>query len=240
MPEYKSSPIIVALDKLSREDAIKTIKELGRSVWGYKISTLAFEKNYNIFEEIRKEVGSVNIFLDLIFSGPPTAIRDNIVACLDLDVRFISVNFTSGVRGVKAAVETSRIAKILVYSIDSSLSVTDINFIYNTPFRYIQTFKGAQMVEESGAYGLYCAAHELEFISHPDFAEVKDIPKVVVGVRPKWYKDKGVHQFVMTPREAMQRGGTKTKLVIGSPITEAKNKLKAVERIHEDISGVGN
>lgn len=236
MPEYKSSPIIVALDRMSKEEAIEIMKELGRSVWGYKLSRLANVPG--IFEEIQDKAGSVNLFIDQILSGPPSAIRENIQDYLHPSVRFVSVNFTSGIKGIKAAVEAGRILKILVYSIDSSLSITDINFIFNTPFRYIQAFKAAQMVKESGAYGLHCAAHELDFLAHPDFAEIKSIPKIVVAIRPEWFEDKGVHEFVMTPREAMAKGAE--KLVIGEPITKAKDKLGAVKRIMEGISSVGN
>ena len=233
MSNYQSNPIIVAIDKMNKQEAIETMKELGRSVFGYKISSLILYEGHGIFNEIHEEVGSVNLFVDLILSGPAEKIRGEILPCLNPDVRFISVNFTSGVKGIRAAVGASKIAKILVYSIDSSLSAMDIGFIFNTPFRYIQTFKAAKMVREAGAYGLYCAAHELEFLSHPDFTEIRGMPIVAVGVRPKWFKDKGVHEFVMTPAEAMARGAT--KLVIGSPITKARNKLKAVEKIMEEI-----
>jgi orotidine-5'-phosphate decarboxylase len=230
------NPIIVALDRMEKEKAIEIMEELGREVWGYKLDALIIENGTtNLFREIEDRVGFVNLFVDLRFSGPPKAIRQSIIKCLHPNVSFVSVNFTSGVQGIKVAAETSRTSRVLVYSLDSSLSITDVNFIFNTPFRYIQSFKAAQMVKEAGAHGLYLAASELEFLSHPDYHEViKDIPEIVaVGIRPKNYSDKGVHKFVMTPAQAFERGAT--KVVIGSPITKARNRLRAVRKILKEI-----
>jgi orotidine-5'-phosphate decarboxylase len=229
------NPIIVALDRMQKEEAIKIIEELGREVWGYKLDALVIEHGISLFREIENRVGIVNLFVDLRFSGPPRAIRQSVIACLHPSVAFVSVNFTSGVQGIRAAAETGRTSRVLVYSLDSSLSITDVNFIFNMPFRYIQSFKAAQMVKEAGAHGLYLAASELEFLSHPDYHEViKDIPEIVaVGIRPKNYPDRGVHKFVMTPAEAISRGAT--KVVIGSPITKARNKLRAVSKILKEI-----
>ena len=56
---------------------------------------------------------------------------------------------------------------------------------------------------------------------------------VTPGVRPE-DADSNDQYRISTPREAIKRGAD--YIVIGRPITQAKNPQEALEKIHKDIS----
>lgn len=225
------NPIIVALDRMDKEETIASMKELGRSVWGYKLSALLIQEGVGVIKEIEKGVGSVNLFVDIQLIGIPRFMQEMALMLSQPGVRFISCNAASGPEGIRAAVGKAMISRVLVGSILSSLSITDVKFLFDTTFREIKTYEFARMALECGASGIYCSAEELQFLSH--YPEIQKIDKIVVGIRPEWYQDPGDHRSVVTPNVAMKLGAT--FLVIGSPITKAKNKKEAVEKILSEI-----
>lgn len=236
MPDYPSNPIIVALDRAGKDGAIEIIKELGKNVWGYKLGALLLRNGTALLDEIRGKIGSVNLLIDLQLTGTPDFIKEviEIYSPYSGEVRYIVINANSGSPGIKAAIETAKISQILVGSVLDSLSLYDVKYIYNTDFPEEKTFQFAKMAKEEKARGICCPVRDLEILSH--YPEFKNFTKIVYGLRQKGDKNWGTHKYVMTPREAMERGAT--KLVIGSPITKAKDKLGAVKRIMEEISGV--
>ncbi len=68
------NPIIVALDGMNKEEVIATIQELGRKVWGYKLSALLFKEGTGLLDEIQKITGALNLVIDLQFIGTPNVI----------------------------------------------------------------------------------------------------------------------------------------------------------------------
>jgi orotidine-5'-phosphate decarboxylase len=233
------NPIIVALDMLDKKEAIKTIKELeeGKMVWGYKLSTQLFAEGIRLLDEIEGSVGSVNLLIDLQFIGTPKFIEDSVRLFCRPAVRFIVCNAAAGPTAIRRAVATAHLStKILVGSSLSSLSLADIRFIFGAINREAKADDFTAMTRETKAAGLYCAAEELEHLSHQP--EKKDIPMTAaVAIRPDSYLDKGEHVFTLTPNQAMERGAR--FLVIGGPITELqgwddpkpRTKTEAVERI---------
>ncbi|MFH1780970.1 MAG: orotidine 5'-phosphate decarboxylase / HUMPS family protein, partial [Candidatus Nealsonbacteria bacterium] len=225
------NPIIVALDGMTKEETIACMHELGKSVWGYKLSGLIIKEGMNAIHEIKTNVGLVNLFIDLQLVGIPRFMREitSMLSCPE--VRFISCNAASGPEGIRASVEKAYTSRVLVGSILSSLGIADVKFIFDTPYREIKTYEFTRMAMECGAGGIYCSAEELQFLSH--YPETKKIEKIVVGIRPEWYPDLGDHKVVVTPKVAMGLGAN--FLVIGSPITKAQNKKEAAEKILSEI-----
>ncbi|MBI2626424.1 MAG: orotidine 5'-phosphate decarboxylase [Candidatus Nealsonbacteria bacterium] len=228
-----SNPIIVALDKAGKDGAIEIIKELGREVWGYKLGALLFRHGISLLDDIQKEIGSVNLFIDLEFAGNPDFIAEVITACslYSANISYIVVNAAAGPPGIKAAVDNARISKILVGSVIDSLTIYDIKYIYGTDFPEEKTLQFAKMAKAESANGIYCSSRDLETLSH--YPELENLTKIVYGVRPKWDLNHGSHKYVMTPKEVMKRGAT--KFVIGSTIRDAKGRVKAVRKILKEI-----
>ena len=230
--DHIGNPIIVALDSAGKDGAVQIIKELGRSVWGFKLGVLLLQHGTSLIDEIREKVGSVNLFVDLEFTGTPDFIREavSIYSLYASDISYVVVNASSGPEGIRAAVETVKIPRVLVGSVLDSLRIGDVNLVYGSYFREEKTLQFAKMAREEGAYGIYCSVKDLEFLSQ--YPELNDFTKIVYGVRPKWDKDHGTHKYVMTPKEAMLRGAT--KFVIGGTIRKAEDKVKAAERIRKE------
>ncbi len=155
-------------------------------------------------------------------------------------MRFIVCNAAAGTLAIRKAVATACISQILVGSSLSSLGVADINLIFGTPHREIKAYEFAILTRETKAYGLFCAAEELDYLSRQ--SGLRGIPMIAVAIRPDSYPDKGEHTFTLTPNQAMERGAT--FLVIGDPITKLQNwidpkpqsKTEAVERILAEIN----
>lgn len=227
------NPIIVALDRAGKDGAIEIIKELGREVWGYKLGALLLKHGVPLLEEIRKEAGSVNLFIDLQFTGTPEFITEaiNTYSLYSTEVSYIVVNASAGPPGIKAAVDTAKLSKILVGSVIDSLSIYDIKYIYGTDFPEEKTLQFAKMALAEKAHGIYCSSRDLEVISH--YPDLRNLTKIVYGVKPCWDNDPGTHKYLMTPQEAMERGAT--KFVIGGAIRDAKDRIKTVKKMLKEI-----
>lgn len=231
--ERLGNPIIIALDGYSKEGAIDVIKDLGRSVWGFKLGALLLQHGTSLIGEIREKIGSVNLMVDLQFTGTPDFIKEAVLiySLYAGDVRYVVVNANSGPEGIRAAVDVAKISRILVGSVIDSLRMSDVNLLYGTCFREEKTLQFAKIAKEEGAEGIYCSVKDLEFIS--SYPEFEKFTKIVYGVRPEGDLDKGIHKYIMTPGEALKRGAT--KFVLGGTIRRAKDKKKAVEKILRDI-----
>jgi len=70
------NPIIAALDDMGKQEIIDTIKELGRKVWGYKLSAAMLEEGVSLLKDIEEQAGAVNLFIDLQLSGTPEFIKE--------------------------------------------------------------------------------------------------------------------------------------------------------------------
>ncbi len=229
-----ANPIIVALDKAGKDGAIEIVRELGRSVWGFKLGALLLDpKSPHILEMIRDEIGSVNLFVDLQFTGTPEFVGEAIAEYLPYygDIRYIVVSAVSGRPGIRRAVEACHISHVVVGSVLDSLPESEVHDIFGPYSREELALRFARMAKDMGARGFYCSVKDLEFLSQ--YEELKDFPKIVYGVRPNWHKDAGTHQYTMTPAEAIRCGAM--KFVIGAPIREAENKQATVMEILKEV-----
>lgn len=194
-----------------------------------------------MIDEIRKEVSksigtsdvSLNLLVDLELVGTPDFIREaiSVFSPYSSFIRYIVVNANSGPEGIKAAVETTRLSKILVGSALDSLRRSDVNLLHGTYIREEVAFRFALMAQDEGAFGLYCSSKDSTYLSQ--YSELKDFKRVVYGVRPKWDTDHGTHKYVETPKQVMERGAS--NFVLGSTIRKAKNRTKAVKKILEEL-----
>ena len=80
---------------------------------------------------------------------------------------------------------------------------------------------------KAGVDGIVCSGHELEAIK--GVRGSKKLIKVVPGIRPTGYTEKDDQKRKITTNEALKAGAD--YLVIGRPITQSKNILKALEQI---------
>jgi orotidine-5'-phosphate decarboxylase len=82
------------------------------------------------------------------------------------------------------------------------------------------------LAEQAGIDGVVCSPHELSLVTKRE-----SLLSITPGIRLKDSNDD--QNRVMTPNDALKQGAN--FLVIGRPITEAKNIKKALLEIHNSI-----
>ena len=95
-----------------------------------------------------------------------------------------------------------------------------------------QVVRLAKLTQDCGLGGVVCSAKEIGPIRTacgPDFK------LIVPGIRPAWAA-KGDQKRVMTPRDAVLAGAD--VLVIGRPITQAKDPVEAAQKIAVELEGL--
>ncbi len=120
-----------------------------------------------------------------------------------------TVNPSSGVKSLKAAVENRGDCKVVVATVNTSLSDEDCLRIYSrTRAQQVRIF--AEMAAEAGADAIIVGGWEC--------GTVKDLPLEIygAGIRPHWYGDTGDNTQTVTPTEAVAGGAN--KIIIGGPV----------------------
>ena len=120
-----------------------------------------------------------------------------------------TVNPSSGIKSLKAAVENRGDCKVVVATVNTSLSDEDCHRIYDRS-RDQQVRIFAEMAAEAGADAVIVAGWEVGI--------VKDLPLEIyaAGIRPSWYGDFGDNTDAVTPTYAISNGAN--KIIIGGPV----------------------
>ena len=202
--------IIVALDGISEERALKIAKELRGLVWGFKVNDLLFE-NGAIIKKLKK-FGKV--FADAKLHDIPNTVANSVVKLSKAGADIITIHASGGTEMMKAAKSGSGKSKIIAITVLTSSKKAD-NFL-----------KLVKDAEKASIDGVVCSAHELKYIKKP-------LIKIVPGIRPDWYNSKDDQNRTSTPQEAINWGAD--FIVIGRPILNSSNPRKAVLRILEEL-----
>lgn len=120
-----------------------------------------------------------------------------------------TVNPSSGMKSLKAAVENRGDSKVVVATVNTSLSDEDCARIYSrTRAEQVRIF--AEMAAEAGANAVIVGGWECHL--------VRDLPLEIyaAAVRPYWYGNAGDNTNTVTPADAINRGAH--KIIIGGPV----------------------
>lgn len=207
----KKNQIIVALDGISTDKALRIAKLLKGRAWGFKVNDLLFD-SVSIIKRL-KNFG--NVFADAKLYDIPNTVANSVARLSNAGADMITVHAAGGKEMMQAAVSKAGKSKII--------AVTVLTSFLNTKETISQVLQYAKQAQASGAHGIVCSGHEL--------ASLKKIKllKIVPGIRPDWYGKKDDQKRTMTPKEAIERGAD--FLVIGRPITEAKDPRGAIQKI---------
>ncbi|MEQ1763935.1 MAG: orotidine-5'-phosphate decarboxylase [Pyrinomonadaceae bacterium] len=238
-PKPAKDRIIVALDVPTPTDAISIVEELSGSVGAFKVGLQLFTSAGRDFVGKLVNTGS-RIFLDLKFHDIPNTVARASVEAARLGVWMFNVHASGGgemmrqaVDEVTEACEREGINRPLIIAVTVLTSSNDdtlkeIGIVNETQ---PQVLKLAELTAECGLDGVVASPLEIE----PIRARIasKEFVIVTPGIRPA-SATKDDQKRVMTPAEAVQVGAD--HLVIGRPITSARDRLKAVEQIVEEIT----
>ena len=224
--------IIVPLDVSTIEDAIALVEKLPEvSFW--KVGLELFVSSGPEILRFLKERNK-HIFLDLKFHDISNTVAGACRAATKYGVDLITVHATAGRRALAAAVEAvgtedSR-PKLLAITLLTSLNSRDLAFDLKISLELPEyALQMALLAKESGIDGAVCSpqeASQLREVCGDDFL------LICPGVRPTW-AEKGDQKRFMTPTQAIKAGAN--FLVIGRPITAAKEPVEALKKVCAEL-----
>lgn len=236
MTDLKSR-IIVALDVETAAAARSIVAELKGSVGAFKVGLQLFTSVGPEF--VRELVGSdINIFLDLKFHDIPNTVAKASVETARLGVWMFNVHVAGGsemmrqaVREVDEACASENIEPPLI------IGVTVLTSSNDETMREIgigggtedQVVRLARLASECGLDGVVASPHETGIVKNA--IGRKDFLVVAPGIRATFATGDD-QKRVTTLREACALGSD--YVVIGRPITQAKDRLAAVEMLIRD------
>lgn len=228
--------IIFPLDVHSLKEAKEYILSLSGHVGMFKVGLELFIRSGPEIVRFIKASGSVGVFLDLKLHDIPATVLRAMESIADLGVTFTTVHCGESARMLEAAVAGSggRVG-VLGVTVLTSVSDDDICAAGFRPEFFSDmsrlVVKKAVMAKEAGCAGVVCSGLEVEMIKKN---LGKDFVAVAAGIRPRWDDIKKDDQKrLTTPARAIENGAD--YLVIGRPIRDAKDPVKAAIRITREI-----
>ena len=218
--------IIVAIDETNLERATELVDNLDPKKCMLKIGSVTFN---SIGKEIIFYVADkgFDIFLDLKLHDIPNTVKKSIEGISVLPISMLTIHTSGGIDMMKAAMEAVSDTKIKVFGVTALTSLNDDDT--NNIFRRTtsdQVKKMLDLAELAGIDGVVCSPHELKFVNKKE-----SLLSITPGIRLKNSDDD--QKRVMTPKEAIDLGAD--YIVVGRPITTAKNIGEALDEIFQSI-----
>lgn len=229
----KTGPrVIVALDFPNADAAWQLIEQLDRSLCRLKIGKEMFTRLGPDF--VRQVIGKgFEVFLDLKFHDIPNTVAAACEAAADLGVWMINLHASGGRRMMEAAVERlagrSQKPHLVAVTVLTSLGQADMAEIGFPGSPADNVRRLALLARDSGLDGVVCSPREADMLR---FECGDQFLLVTPGVRPS-SAAKDDQSRVMTPTDAIAAGAS--FLVIGRPITAARDPLDALQTINDEI-----
>ena len=225
-----SKKVIVALDSQNLNKTIKLVKKLKKEVYAFKVGYQFF---FNFGLVGYKKVYSLcpNIFLDLKLHDIPNTVRKGLEALQKIKPLLTTIHISGGDYMMKASRINNKKTKILGVSILTSLDDKQIKKYYNQENLSKLVRKFAKAAKLNKLDGVVCSPKEIKYIRQ----EVgKDFIIVTPGIRIDKKVKSDDQKRVETPKKAIDSGAN--YLVIGRPITEAKDPLNVLKDINRTLS----
>ncbi len=229
--------LIVALDVDTLEEAQKVVETLGKNVQIYKVGSQLFTAcGPDVVRYLMKQ--GKKIFLDLKFHDIPNTVANAVRSALLIregqeSIFMLTLHTVGGKEMLEAAAKAAREAAENLKT-QKPLLVAVTVLTSDTPKDNIRSLilERAKLAQESGLDGVVASAQEAALIREK-FG--KDFVIVTPGIRSQG-QDPGDQKRVTTPVQAIKNGSD--FLVVGRPIVEARDPLKAAREILQDIQKV--
>jgi orotidine-5'-phosphate decarboxylase len=235
-PETNDNPLIVGLDVPTAVAAEELVAALCGAVGAFKVGLELFNaEGPGIFARLQRAGGgAMRIFYDAKLHDIPNTVAGAMRAASKHGLWMINVHASGGAQMMRAAVEAAGaaetrplvIAVTVLTSIDTSMLNDDLGVAADATTQVVRLAKLAQDAGCDGVVASPLEVHAIRLACGPEFVIVTP------GVRPAGAAV-GDQKRVMIPADAVRTGSN--YLVIGRPITQAKEPRKAAESILEEI-----
>ncbi|MDC0348536.1 orotidine-5'-phosphate decarboxylase [Gammaproteobacteria bacterium] len=221
-----SKTIIVAVDETQLGNFQSVVDSLDSDLCMIKVGSVSFNALGHQAISYASNKG-FKIFLDLKLHDIPNTVKKSIKGLVSLPIDMMTIHTSGGLEMMKAAKNAVDGTDIKIFGVTAltSLSDEDTSLIFKrTAAEQVNTM--LDLAEQAGIDGVVCSPHELSLVTKRE-----SLLSITPGIRLKDSNDD--QNRVMTPKDALKQGAN--FLVIGRPITEAKNIKEALLEIHNSI-----
>lgn len=225
--------VIVALDHAEARAAIDTARRLDPAQCRVKVGKELFTVAGPAVVESLHTLG-FDVFLDLKFHDIPNTVAGACRAAAQLGVWMVNVHASGGRRMMLAAREAvdafERPPLLIAVTVLTSMEAADLADIGLEVSVEEQVARLALLAEECALDGVVCSARETRMLGaerRPGFITVTP------GIRPAG-SEAGDQRRIVTPGDAIRNGST--YLVIGRPVTGAREPVRVLEAINAEVA----
>jgi orotidine-5'-phosphate decarboxylase len=221
-----SKTIIVAIDETQLVNFQSVVDSLDSDLCMIKVGSVSFNALGHQAISYASNKG-FKIFLDLKLHDIPNTVKKSIKGLVSLPIDMMTIHTSGGLEMMKAAKKAVDGTDIKVFGVTAltSLSDEDTSLIFKrTAAEQVNAM--LDLAEQAGIDGIVCSPHELSLVTKRE-----SLLSITPGIRLKDSNDD--QNRVMTPKDALKQGAN--FLVIGRPITDAKNIKQALLEIHNSI-----
>ena len=221
-----SKTIIVAVDETKLGTFQSVVDSLDSDLCMIKIGSVSFNALGHQAISYASNKG-FKIFLDLKLHDIPNTVKKSIEGLVSLPIDMMTIHTSGGLEMMKAAIKAVEGSDIKIFGVTAltSLSDEDTSFIFKRTAEE-QVNAMLDLAEQARIDGVVCSPLELSLVNKRE-----SLLSITPGIRLKDSNDD--QNRVMTPKDALKQGAN--FLVIGRPITEAKNIKEALLEIHNSI-----
>lgn len=230
--------IVLALDVDNLEQAKELVLELKDYVGVFKVGLQFYTANGSeVFEFMKKE--KVKFFFDVKLMDIPNTVAKASENIVRSGASFFNIHTLGGAEMMKASSDAAKKAAkesnqdspfVLGVTILSSINDEILNNQLKIPHSsndYV--IELAKLAQQSGLDGVVASVWEAKAIKQACGDEFKVL---CPGIRPEW-SSKDDQKRLATPKTAIEQGAD--YLVIGRAVTNAKDRLDAMNKIYEEI-----
>lgn len=229
--------LIIALDVDTGGKALQLVDELKGEAAFFKIGFELFSScGPDIVREVAKR--GCRIFLDLKFHDIPNTVSKASVAATRLGVFMLNLHALGGYDMMKKTADAVKVeAERLKIERPRIIAVTVLTSMDQAALDKVgigrkvdeEVAALAALAKSAGLDGVVASPREARMIRDKQGG---DFLIVTPGVRPVWATE-GDQKRISTPKEAIASGAD--YIVVGRPITEAKDPREAARKIKEEI-----
>ena len=226
----RTPPLAVALDFPDQGPALALARRLlGKVAW-VKVGLELFIAAPGVIAALR-DMGH-EVFADLKLHDIPTTVAGAVTSAGRAGASLLTVHASGGPAMLRAAVEAAEAVgpRLLGVTVLTSLDQAALAEVGVAGRLVDQVLRLAALAAAAGLEGVVASAGEaarLRAVHAPPFL------LVTPGVRPTWDAGSQDQARVRTPRQAILAGAD--LVVVGRPITAAKDPVEAAERIGGEL-----
>ena len=221
--------LVIAVDLSRREEILSLVDELRGEVGVFKIGLQAFVANGpSIVREIVER--GERVFVDLKIHDIPNTAQHAIEEVVASGASIATVHAAGGGSMLRACAAAQADALVLAVTVLTSLDDAELAAIGLAGTPMAAAVRLARLAQASGLRGVVASPQEIAAIREacgPGFVILTP------GIRPAG-EDRGDQRRTMTPAEAIRAGAD--YLVVGRPVTMARDRRGAVRRILDEMS----